>query len=388
LRSKDHVILNIESIAFGGQGVGRIDNFVIFVPYAAPEDVLEVEIVEVKKKFARGRIMQIIQASPWREKPLCRYYGKCGGCDYQHIIYEEQLKIKTRQVREVFQRIGKIDEPPAAQTIASLRVYSYRGKAQLHNAITARGRKTGFMDISGGKIVDIDRCEIMEETINNKISLYRDNPEFAGTEDVTIWSQNYSGEKEDEDFVLRLVKGREFLAARGGFFQANLYMTDRLVDEVCRLAGEKKLNTVVDAYCGSGLFSFFLSLYADNVIGIELSEQSVRYAQMNTAGCAARNVSFICGDVETVFREGKLLPEQGIDLIVLDPPRAGCPETLLTEIAVRKPGKIIYVSCNPATQARDVKFLNGKGYNLLELLPLDMFPQTQHIEVLCLLIRK
>jgi 23S rRNA (uracil1939-C5)-methyltransferase len=167
----------------------------------------------------------------------------------------------------------------------------------------------------------------------------------------------------------------------GGFFQANLYLTDRLVDEVCRLVMSEKINTLVDAYCGSGLFSIFLSPYAQNVVGIETDEQAVKFAQMNAEKQGVRNTKFICGEVESVLPQEFASGVDKIDLLVLDPPRSGCDGAVLKAISNLRPQKVIYISCNPATQARDIKYLCECGYDLLSLLPLDMFPQTEHIEV-------
>jgi 23S rRNA (uracil1939-C5)-methyltransferase len=178
------------------------------------------------------------------------------------------------------------------------------------------------------------------------------------------------------------VKGENFLVPRDGFFQANLYLTDQLVDEVCRLAATNEINTLVDAYCGSGLFSIFLSSCAKNVIGIEISEKSVKYAKINAENAGVKNVKFIYGDIENVLRRKFLPLGDKIDLIVLDPPRVGCEKIVLKAMAAWQPQKIIYISCNPATQARDVKYLNECGYDLQSLLPVDMFPQTEHIEVI------
>jgi 23S rRNA (uracil1939-C5)-methyltransferase len=175
---------------------------------------------------------------------------------------------------------------------------------------------------------------------------------------------------------------------RDGFFQANLYLTDQLVDEVCRLAETNEINTLVDAYCGSGLFSIFLSSYAKNIIGIEISEKSVKYAQINAENAGVKNVEFIYGDIENVLRRKLLPPGDKIDLIFLDPPRSGCEKAVLKEIVALQPQKIIYVSCNPATQSRDVKYLNECGYDLRSLLPVDMFPQTEHIEVIGFMERR
>ena len=383
MRLKDQVTIKIESIAFGGHGVGRVDNFVVFIPFAAPDDELEVEIVELKKKFARGRILKISKPSPLRGVPLCSYYENCGGCCYQHLNYEHQLQIKKKQVQEAFQKIGKIVSPPVLEPIASPQAYHYRGKAQCHAAQATSGWKLGFLDVSGGKIVDIERCEIMEETINDKIRELRKNPKLLSVEsNLTIWSESPGDTLQNIDQIKRMVKGKEFFVPRGGFFQANLYLTDRLVDEVCRLVMSEKISTLVDAYCGSGLFSIFLSPYAQNVVGIETGEQAVKFAQMNAERQGVRNTKFICGEVESVLPQEFASGAIKIDLLVLDPPRSGCDVAVLKAIAILRPQKVIYISCNPATQARDIKYLCECGYDLLSLLPLDMFPQTEHIEVI------
>jgi len=384
LQLKDRVIIKIESIAFGGEGVGRIDNFVVFVPFAAPGDELEIEITQLKKKFVRGKILKIIKPSPTRVNPLCGYYANCGGCCYQHLKYEHQLEIKKKQVEEAFWKIGKMASPPVLETIAAPKVYHYRGKAQYHAESKSRGWKIGFLDISGGELVDIERCEIMEETINEKIRLLRGNKQLRRNTDaqLTIWSDCLPGEACEKESIIRIVKDKKFIVPRDGFFQANLYLTDKLVDEICRLAAVDEINTLVDAYCGSGLFSIFLAPYAKNVIGIEINEKSVKYSRINAENAGVKNAKFIHGDIKKVLQEKFLPPGNKIDLIVLDPPRIGCEKTMLKAMVALQPQKIIYTSCNPATQARDVKYLNDCGYDLQSLLPLDMFPQTEHIEVI------
>jgi len=388
LQIKDRKIIKIETIAFGGEGVGRIDNFVVFVFFSAPGDELEIEITQVKKKFVRGRILKIIKESPLRVKPLCRYYEKCGGCCYQHLNYEYQLKIKKDQVRDAFWRIGKIVDPPVFDTIASPQMYHYRGKSQYHISTVSHEWGIGFLDVSGGKLVNIDHCEIMEETINETLRVLRSNKQFQSdvSGQLTIWSGRVSGKEKES--IIRTVKGKNFLVPRDGFFQANLFLTDRLVDEVCRLCSMDGVNTLVDAYCGSGLFSIFLSSFAGKVIGIEINEKSVQYARINAENHGIKNADFIHGDIEDIFRE-KFLPQGNrIDLIVLDPPRVGCRKTVLKTMANLQPQRIIYISCNPSTQARDIKSLNEWGYNLESLIPLDMFPQTDHIETIGFLTLK
>ncbi|HUN54387.1 MAG TPA: class I SAM-dependent RNA methyltransferase [Smithella sp.] len=387
MQLKDRIIIKIDSVAFGGEGVGRIDNFVVFVPFSAAGDELEIEIIQLKKKFVRGRILRIIKQSPLRTKPLCRYYEKCGGCCYQHLNYEYQLVIKKRQVEEAFWKIGKIVNPLVSEPIASPQIYHYRGKAQYHAGAASNRREIGFLDTSGGKVVDIENCEIMDETINEQLRILRGNKRLPHDNDpqLIIWSECPAGQSGKKESVVRTVKGNNFLAPRDGFFQANLYLTDKLVDEVCRLTQNDEINTIVDAYCGSGLFSIFLSSYAKNVIGIELNEKSVKYAQINAENLGVKNAKFLHGDIEKVLRGRFLQQGDKVDLIVLDPPRTGCEKAVLKAIVDLQPNRVVYISCNPATQARDVKYLNECGYELKSLLPVDMFPQTSHVEVIGLM---
>ncbi|MFO7569257.1 MAG: class I SAM-dependent RNA methyltransferase [Smithellaceae bacterium] len=384
MQIKDRMTVRIESIAFGGEGVARADSFVLFVPFTAPGDVAHVEIVSLKKRFGRARLISLQEPSALRVTPQCSAYGLCGGCCYQHIDYDQQLIIKKNQIRDAFVKIGRMPDPPAGDVIPSPLPYAYRGKAVLHTG-KKNASSLGFMDISGGRLANIRRCEIMDETINDQIRAFRQGlSDWPADADITFWS----GEGDAKDGpVVRAVSGREFLIPRDGFFQANLFLTDRMVAEVVRLVSGKKIDTLVDACCGSGLFSVFLAPYARRVIGIEIHEKSVKYARLNAERQGMGNIEFLCGDVEDIFCR-MAQKKEAVDLILLDPPRAGLsPEVLFAIRDVRASG-IIYISCNPATQARDVRFLNDAGYDLESLVPLDMFPQTQHIELIGYLERR
>jgi len=389
MQIKDRKITKIDSIAFGGEGVGRVDHIVVFVPFSAPGDELEIEIIQVKKRFVRGRILKIISESPLRVEPPCRYYQKCGGCCYQHLAYQDQLEIKKKQVEDSFRKIGKIADPPVSDVMASPKTYHYRGKAQFHARAVSGGWEIGFLDVSGGGLVDIERCEIMEETINEKMSALKKHNLLKSSDDaqLTIWSGNLSSTFNEKDSIVRMVKGKKFLVPHDGFFQANLSLTDMLVEEVYRLAACDQVKTLIDAYCGSGLFSVFLSGCAGKVIGIDINEKSIQYARMNAADAGTMNTEFIHGDMEQVFRQ-KILPCSQADLIVLDPPRTGCEKAVLKAVVDMQPLKIIYISCNPATQARDISYLKEQGYDLKDLKPFDMFPQTEHIEVIGVLDKR
>ncbi|MBP7232287.1 MAG: class I SAM-dependent RNA methyltransferase [Syntrophaceae bacterium] len=379
MRINDRITLEIESVAFGGSGVGRANGFVVFAPFTAPGDLVEVEIVERKKQFARGRLRNILRPSPSRTSPLCRYYEQCGGCSYQHIAYPHQLIIKQQQVAETFFRIGKIAELNMRDIIGSPSPYSYRGKAQLHAEKWTDGFQLGLMDISGCKLVDIERCEIMDETINNQLSKIR-KKEWAvfNNDTVTLWSQypdHFSGT------IVRRVKGLEFLIPKNGFFQANLYLTDALVDAVCNLVHAKKRGTILDACCGSGLFSIFLASAASRTVGVEISEASVKYARLNAERLKAQNTEFIAGNVDEVL-QNMAARKEVFDFALVDPPRTGLDPTALSALTGLHPEEIVYISCNPSTQARDIRYLKDHGYRLHSLLPLDMFPQTEHIETI------
>lgn len=375
----DRWTLKIESVAFGGSGVGRAEGLVVFIPFAAPGDIAEIEIVQRRKKFARGRLLNILSPSPQRTTPLCGYYGLCGGCAYQHIDYVSQLAIKQKQTQDAFIRIGGLADPEVLDIIGSPRAYAYRGKARLHVRKQAGVFQIGFLDISGGNLLDIERCEIMEETINEQLRLIKAGKLGLGGEDsLILWSQypDYSAKT-----IARRVKEREFLVPFAGFFQTNLFLIDCLVDTVCDIVNQKTCKTICDAYCGCGLFSIFLAPYAQRIIGVEISEVSVQYARLNATRLGVTNTKFIAGSVEQVLQDMAGRKEQ-VDLLLLDPPRSGLSQATLAAIVCVRPEEIIYISCNPATQARDIGFLTGQGYRLLGIQPLDMFAQTEHLEII------
>lgn len=379
---KEILNLEIETIAFGGHGVGRADGLVVFVPFTAPGDIAKIEITARRKKYARGRVREIIRPSPHRTTPLCPYFGRCGGCAYQHITYEVQLKIKQTQILETYARIGGISDAPACGIIASPATYAYRGKARLHVVYTDGKLKLGFMDISGGRVVDIGRCEIVDETINEQLGLARSAEESQSMPDEMIfWSSPHGNFK---DGVSRFVMGKEFSVPHDGFFQANLHLTGRLVEEVGRLFTRTPRATVMDACCGVGLFSIALAPACRKMIGVEINKNSVAHARKNALRHNIANADFICADLQDVLKSHHQCKEP-LDLAILNPPRTGLSAETLGMLGKMGIPDIIYISCDPATQARDVRFLMEKGYSLVFLQPLDMFPQTQHVEVIAFL---
>lgn len=382
VRAKDIINITIETIAFGGEGLGRVENLVVFVPFTAPGDVVEVEIREAKKRYLRGRMKRLVTPSPDRVEPPCPYFRRCGGCHYQHIEYAKQVAMKGRQVSEAFERIGKFTAPPVETVLPSPAPYGYRGKAEFHVERARDGAyRIGFMDVGGSRLVDIERCAIMDESINEQLTFLR-RPMHAPlrVDRYVIWS--LTG-KSEEKHVVRVVKGLEILVPFEGFFQANTTLTDGLVDTVMEFAGTGPGESVLDLYCGSGLFPLFLAPACRSLVGIEIDGEAVECARLNMERHGIENAVFHEGDVREIL-EREFGAGKAVDVVVLDPPRTGCEREVLDSVIGLGPSRVVYVSCDPSTLARDARLLADGGYGLITVRPVDMFPQTKHIEAVAL----
>lgn len=383
----DRAEVKIETVAFGGDGVGRIQNMVVFIPFTVDGDVVEAEIKAVKKRYAKAIVRRIIKASPHRIEPECRYFFRCGGCQYQHVSYDHQLRMKTRQVAESFQRIGNITSPPLKEIIPSPKAFLYRGNAEYHlNDEKAEDLKIGFTDPVGREVIDIERCEIVDESINRSYKKFRKEAMIGGADILAsrhvFWSEvGYPVPSQ----ITRVVNGKELQVPMGGFFQANTVLTGDLVDRIIAMSSLDTSKVVLDCYCGSGLFSIFVSPRAAKVFGIEHDRSSVGCARFNLRNNGCSNGVIYHGKVEQILNKKFIGKDFPIDVVLLDPPRMGCTNKVLSQILLLEPKKIIYISCNPAAQARDVRYLSDRGWHLKELQPLDMFPQTKHIETIALI---
>ncbi len=394
----DRVRTVIGDVAFGGDGVGRVSDLVLFVPFTIDGDEAEVEITGVKKRYVRGRLIRIITPSACRVAPPCPYYARCGGCRMQHIAYEHQLVIKRRQVEQTFCRIAKTSSQQVSPVIPSPRPYGYRGKAEFHFAGGRGGKRLGLMALASNDLVEVERCGICDDSVNRKLGelrerLLRGDVRPEGDRQI-IWSDE-PGEPPTELVicsakaldVTRIVREKRLTVSYRGFFQANLALVGELIDQVvgmCALSGGE---TIVDAYGGAGLFSLFLGKKAGRLFGIEGDREAVRCAGINLQREGLGQAEFLLGDVADVLNREFLQLRTKVDVVVLDPPRDGCGGKVIERMAAIRPERIVYVSCNPATQARDIRRLAECGYALRRLQPLDMFPQTAHIEVVALLTK-
>lgn len=356
----------VGDLAFGGEGVVRIEGFVVFVPFVAPGEEVELELVEVKKNFARARLVRVLRPSPLRVAPRCRYFGECGGCQYQHLAYEEQLRLKQRQLADLLQRLGGLDPAVVAPAVPCPKPYGYRNRIMVRSQWSrpAQQRLLGFLRWDSRLVVDVEECAIAEPALNDQLRQVRARP------------RPRSGTK----VVLRLPpEGWEL--PPDSFFQNNFHLLPALVEtlrQAQRAAGTRHL---VDVFCGVGFFALELADQVESFAGVELDRRAIAAARRNAAARGVRHGEFVEGAAEEklpVLLE-RFVPGQ--TTVIVDPPRVGCAPPVRAALRAGRPAQILYVSCHPATLARDLQELTAAGgYRLERVVPLDMFPQTQHLE--------
>jgi len=361
-----NLTLTIDDVAFGGEGVGRCGEFVVFVPFVAQGEKVEVEMTEVKTRFGRARLLQVLEPSLDRVVPACRYFGDCGGCQYQHIAYPEQLRIKHKQICDLFQRIGGFDKAVIDPVTPCPQPYGYRNRIMIRSQWDKfkQGLNIGFIRADNRLVVDIEGCTIAEPVLNEQIQHVRRNPPPKGGLKV----------------VLR-VAAEEWEVPRDSFFQNNFFLLPKLVEAVRSCVKDSGSRYLIDAYCGVGFFSIELADIVGQFAGVEVDVAAIKAARRNAAKRNVTNGEFIVGRTE------ELLPGMlqrfggGATTLILDPPRTGCPADMLHVMREIRPSQVVYVSCHPATLARDLNVLCGDGvFELKKIVPLDMFPQTQHVE--------
>jgi tRNA/tmRNA/rRNA uracil-C5-methylase (TrmA/RlmC/RlmD family) len=352
------VDLKIEDIAFGGKGVGREQGKAVFVPYTIEGELVSAEIVREKKQFAEAALVEVKQSSPDRVEPQCPYFGRCGGCAYQHIRYEHQLAIKWRQVRQALQRIGKLKDVPMRPIVPSLKQYAYRNRITVH----AQDGVIGFYQRDSHQLIDIEHCPISRDEVNRALA------ELRAQTDVR-----------DGHYTLRASDSARF------FSQTNEEVADALRDLIVGVVPPNQ-QLLIDAYCSSGFLAKALLDKFERVIGIDWDRFAIAAAKEN----ATEKETYIASDVETELTRsdgfvavesdtGRLGIRRSLTLIV-DPPAAGLSANVRNAIIDLMPETLFYVSCNPPTLARDLRELQEK-FAIESVTPLDMFPQTAEIEV-------
>ena len=449
-KNKEYIV-DIVDIGQGGVGIGKYDGFTVFVEGGLVEDKVKVKINKSKKNYAVGDIVEIIEKSPFRVDRKCSDSLKdCGGCQVQELEYQKQLDIKTNEVKQVITRIGKLDNVEIHDTIGMENPFRYRNKAQFPIQKSGNNPVIGFYKKKSHDIIPMDKC-IIQHDINDKIvkiiktyinaynvSVY-DEKTHTGVlrhlvtkigfttnevmvvlvangkklpylkELASVLEENIPGFKtlvvnvnrEKTNVILgkenRVIYGNGkindyignlvFEISPLSFFQVNPVQTEVLYNKALEYANLKENDTIFDIYCGIGTISLFLAQKAKKVYGIEIVEDAIKDAKINAQINKLDNVEFYVGKAEEVvpkmYSEGKIA-----NVVVVDPPRKGCDEKVLDTIVSMQPDRVVYVSCNPSTLARDLNYLDERGYRCAEIQPVDMFPHTMHVECVAKLEKK
>ena len=402
------IVLKLHDLAHGGDAVGLHDGKAVFVPLGIPGETVRVQLMEEHKRYARARLLKVLKPAPERISPRCRYFGLCGGCQWQHIDYEAQLGFKREILLSQLRRVGKQSGPLVRPMLGMPDPWAYRNHAQL--AIDAQG-KLGYYAMRSHDVVPVDECPILHPLLDALWDAL--DVEYEGLRRISLRAGIGTGEQmvifegegappeievdlpvtclywaSHEEIVILAGDGhfhervleRIFRVSGPSFFQVNTWQTERMIEVVDSYLSLKSDETLLDAHCGVGTFALSLVPRAGRVLGIDSSPWAIADAFANKS---EDNVEFVQGSVEEV------LPSLGMlcDAVLLDPPRSGCSPEALLALARARPRRIVYVSCDPATLARDILRLTSSGYDLIEVQPVDMFPQTYHIESIALLHR-
>ncbi|UDI77926.1 23S rRNA (uracil(1939)-C(5))-methyltransferase RlmD [Staphylococcus taiwanensis] len=450
INKNDVIQGNVVDLTHEGHGVVKLDRYPIFIPNALIDEEIEFKIIKVKKNFAIGKLLKVKKTSTQRVAPPCKYYWKCGGCQLQHMTYEAQLAMKKEQVVNLFHRKAQFNNTIINDTIGMTNPWYYRNKSQLpigenqkHDIIM------GYYRQRSHDIIDMDSCLIQDsqhQDIMNKvkqwlselnISAYNEKNKKGTMRHLVIRTGHHTNElmvifvtngsklKHANQLVEKLtqafpnitsikqninnshsnvIMGQQSVTLYGkdkivdqlseitfkisdqSFYQINSSQTEKLYQKAIDYAQLDGEETVLDTYCGIGTIGLYMAPIAKHVYGVEVVPSAIKDAQQNATLNGFKNTTFVCGKAEEVIIEWK---QQGIkpDVVMVDPPRKGCDETFLQTLLKLSPKRIVYISCNPATQQRDAQLLSSH-YELKEITPVDMFPQTTHIETVALFERK
>lgn len=445
-------IADIIGIGHEGEGVGRVDGFTLFIQGALPGEKVLAKVMKLKKQFGYAKLLKVLEPSTDRVEPPCPVYKQCGGCQLQHLSYEAQLKWKRQSVVDSLERIGKLnmDGITIHPTLGMSDPWRYRNKAQVPLGNSEGGLIAGFYATGSHRIIDMNECLIQHDDTNQIIREVRriagglgitayDEERHTGLLRHVVVRVGFAtgqimvvlvlngdklpNEKELVEGIVAAVPGvasvclnvnREktnvifgqktkvlwgaeviydsigdvkFAISARSFYQVNPVQTEVLYGKALEYAELTGVETVIDAYCGIGTISLFLAQQAKQVYGVEIVPEAIVDARKNAELNGIGNVEFVVGAAEEVMPRWQ---EQGVrgDVVVVDPPRKGCDQALLDAIIAMKPERVVYVSCNPSTLARDLRVLEDGGYRTVEVQPVDMFPHTVHIEAVVSLVYK
>ena len=380
---KEFLDVTIEKIVPNGFGLGHTEGLTVMVQLVAPGDKVRVRTGKRNGNLIFAQVEEILEPSPLRAQPGCKYFGQCGGCNFQQLSYEEQLKTKVSIIQDCLHRIAKIQDPPEINITRSSEPWHYRSRAGWH-ADTVQ-KKLGYFYRDSNEVCDIDECPKLVEPLQTELTRLRNELHWnelwsnvihidaaSAGEQISLFSQEFASEPAELTFESN---GFQFNYNANVFFQGNPYVTSKLVEAAVK---DFRGGLALDLYCGVGLFTLPLAKNFSRVIGVEENPESINFAKKNAEKNEFRNIEFTNDDV------GKGIKEHwrrlsALDTLLLDPPRIGVEKSVIGSIIEISPAEIVYVSCDPATLARDLKALFAK-YELIDIEAFDMFPQTHHVE--------
>ena len=386
----DRVTLTLTSWGRLGEAMADFDGHNVFVAGGIPGERVVAEVVKVHRKYVSAKVVDVLEASPDRAEPPCPYYGECTGCQWQHLSYDAQLKTKHQKVTDALQRVGELADPPVSEVRPSPDQLGYRNHARF---TINRDGALGFINRETRQFVRIDKCLLMHQGVNDLLEELQDH--CGETTQLSIRAGKYSGDFLIQPYLVHpeigvltgqkryteSVAGQDFLVSSPSFFQVNVEQAAAAADVVRDRLHLTADDVLLDAYTGVGTFAILLAPSVKRVIAVEESSAAVADAKQNAGDL--QNLEFVLGRTEDVLRNLPVKP----DVVVLDPPRSGCQPRALESLIEMAPSRVAYVSCDAETLGRDLKILCQGGYRLDEVAPLDMFPQTHHVECVALLSR-
>lgn len=380
--------LTIDSLTNLGMGVARVDGWVVFVPYCLPGEVVRAKVYRNEKNYSNADLVEVIQASPDRVAPQCPLFTECGGCQYQHFSYTAQLAWKTRQVEELMKHMAGLTFP-VNPCHPSPQQWGYRSKITPHYQKQRDDETMPIGFLAQGRrstILDVPQCPIAMSEINEALPQIREKTRQSpgkkgGTLLIraTVDDQGKRRIETNNNAVVTEVCGKvQFDFQAGEFFQNNPFILPEFVDYVGQQARLPETEYLIDAYCGSGLFALSLAHHFQQVAAVEVSEASVNWARKNAEKNHITNTTFLAASAEAIFADITFPSDR--TTVVIDPPRKGCTPEFLDQLIAFKPRRVVYVSCDPATQVRDLAILSAAGFRLQTVQPFDLFPHTRHVE--------
>jgi tRNA/tmRNA/rRNA uracil-C5-methylase (TrmA/RlmC/RlmD family) len=381
----EEIGLTIDSLTNLGAGVGRLDGWVVFVPFTLPGEQVRARVFRNDKNCSHADLVEVLVASPERVEPRCPVFGECGGCQYQHLDYASQLAWKSRQVGELMQHMAGITFPVNA-CLSSAQIWNYRSKITPHFEKSKDGDLGPIGFLAFGRrslLIDVPQCPIAMDAINAALpdiraSLRERAASFKRGATILLRATGERVETQAGATVCEHVGGLALQFLAGDFFQNNPFILPAFTGYVADQAAAGGAGYLVDAYCGSGLFALSLAGRFQQVAGVEVSETACEWARNNAKANGITNTRFITASAEAVFDQIAYPAAQSA--VVIDPPRKGCTPEFLEQLVKFGPARVVYVSCDPATQVRDLKHLSAAGYQLTDVQPFDLFPHTRHLE--------